>query len=115
MTIRKAGSDNPSPRGASSRRDSSSKSRLNTRDFNTTSLIYGLNAVLEALRAGRRQIEGITILEGARPDRLRDLLDLARERRVPVHRVPRMELDRSLGDVSHQGVMAHIAAASYAD
>src|SRR5215217_5283672 len=42
-------------------------------------LIYGPNAVLEALRAGRRQIETITILESARPDRLKSLLDLARE------------------------------------
>ena len=41
-------------------------------------LIYGPNAVLEALRAGKRQIETITILESARPDRLNALLELAR-------------------------------------
>jgi 23S rRNA (guanosine2251-2'-O)-methyltransferase len=67
--------------------------------------------VLEALRAGKRQIEAITILESARPDRLKPLLDLARERGVPVHRVPRFDL----GDVRHQGVVARIAAARYAD
>src|SRR5215813_12840649 len=78
-------------------------------------LIYGPNAVLEALRAGKRQIETITILESARPDRLKVLLDLAREKGVPVHRVPRLDLDRSLGDVRHQGVVARIAAARYAD
>src|ERR1044072_5139780 len=78
-------------------------------------LIYGPNAVLEALRAGRRQIETITILESARPDRLKPLLDLAREKGVPVHRVPRLDLDRTLGDVRHQGVVARIAAARYAD
>ena len=78
-------------------------------------IIYGPNAVLEALRAGKRQIETITILESARPDRLKPLLDLAREKGVPVHRVPRLELDRSLGDVRHQGVAARIAAARYAD
>src|SRR5205085_4849940 len=78
-------------------------------------LIYGPNAVLEALRAGKRQIETITILESARPDRLKTLIDLARERGVPVHRVPRLDLDRSLGDVRHQGVIARIAAARYAD
>ena len=82
MTIRKTRSNNPSLRGGSSRRDSSSKAPGNAREFNTTSVVYGVNAVLEALRAGRRQIEGIMVLEGARPDRLRDLLDLARERRV---------------------------------
>ena len=78
-------------------------------------ILYGVNAVLEALRAGKRQIETITILESARPDRLKSLLDLAREKSVPVHRVPRLELDRSLGDVRHQGVVARIAAARYAD
>ena len=78
-------------------------------------LIYGVNAVLEALRAGKRQIETITILESARPDRLKSLLELAREKGVPVHRVPRLDLDRSLGDVRHQGVVARIAAARYAD
>jgi len=78
-------------------------------------LIYGPNAVLEALRAGKRQVETITILESARPERLKPLLDLAREKRVPVHRVPRLDLDRSLGEVRHQGVVARIAAARYAD
>src|SRR4029079_15049546 len=78
-------------------------------------LIYGPNAVLEALRAGKRQIETITILESARPDRLKSLIDLAREKGVPVHRVPRLDLARTLGDVRHQGVIARVAAARYAD
>ena len=77
--------------------------------------IYGVNAVMEALRAGRRQIETITILESARPDRLKPLIDLARQKGVPVHRVPRLDLDRTLGEVRHQGVVARIAAARYAD
>lgn len=80
-----------------------------------SNVVYGLNAVHEALVAGRRQIEAIMILESARPERLRVLLELARQRRIPVHRVPRFDLDRDLGDARHQGVMARIAAASYAD
>ena len=81
----------------------------------SSNLIYGVNAVLEALRAGTRQIETITILESARPDRLKQLLEVAREKRVPVHRVPRLDLDRTLGEVRHQGVVARVAAARYAD
>jgi 23S rRNA (guanosine2251-2'-O)-methyltransferase len=81
----------------------------------STNLIYGVNAVEEALRAGRRQFESITILESARPDRLKRLLDLARENGVPIHRVPRLNLDRELADARHQGVVARIAAAHYAD
>jgi len=81
----------------------------------TTSLVYGLIPVLEVLRAGKRQIEEISIMEGGKPERLRHLFELARELRVPVRRVPRVELDRTLGDVRHQGVVARVAAARYAD
>jgi 23S rRNA (guanosine2251-2'-O)-methyltransferase len=78
-------------------------------------VVYGVNAVLEALRAGKRQVETIVVLQSARPDRLRSVLDLARERGVPVQRVPRLDLDHKLGEARHQGVMARIAAAHYAD
>lgn len=78
-------------------------------------LVYGVNAVLEALRAGKRQVETITILQSARPDRLKAVLDLAREKGVPVQRVPRLDLDRRFNEARHQGVVARIAAAHYAD
>ena len=78
-------------------------------------MVYGVNAVLEALRAGKRQVETITILQSARPDRLKAVLELAREKGVPVQRVPRLDLDRSLGEARHQGVVARTAAAHYAD
>jgi 23S rRNA (guanosine2251-2'-O)-methyltransferase len=78
-------------------------------------VVYGVNAVLEALRAGKRQVESVTILQGARPDRLKAVLDLAREKGVPVQRVPRLDLDRRSGEARHQGVVARIAAAHYAD
>ena len=81
----------------------------------TQNIVYGVNAVLEALRAGKRSIDSITILESARPDRLKVLLELARQKRIPVHRVPRLDLDRNLGDARHQGVVARIAAARYAE
>jgi len=78
-------------------------------------IVYGLNAVMEALRAGKRPIDSITILESARPDRIKLLLDLARQKRIPIHRVPRLDLDRNLGEARHQGVVARIAAMRYAD
>ena len=78
-------------------------------------VVYGVNAVLEALRAGKRQVEAVVILQSARPDRLKSVLELARENGVPVQRVPRLDLDRTLGEARHQGVMARIAAARYAN
>ena len=78
-------------------------------------LIYGVIPVVEALRAGRRQIEQITISEGARPERLRELLDLARNARIPIHRVPRHLMNRVAADSPNQGVIARVAAARYRD
>lgn len=77
--------------------------------------IYGLSPVLEALRAGGKKLEQITIAEGARHERLRELLDLAKQARVPVHHAPRLALDRALPGVKHQGVIAKTAAPSYRD
>ena len=84
-------------------------------DSDTVNLIYGLMPVLEALRAGSKKLEQITIAEGARHERLRELLDLAKQARVPVHRAPRSALDRALPGATHQGVSAKTAAASYRD
>jgi 23S rRNA (guanosine2251-2'-O)-methyltransferase len=78
-------------------------------------MVYGVNAVIEALRAGKRQVESVTILQSARPDRLKAVLELAREKGVPVQRVTRLYLDRSLGDALHQSFVSRIPAAHYAD
>jgi 23S rRNA (guanosine2251-2'-O)-methyltransferase len=77
--------------------------------------IYGLIPVLEALRAGNKRLEQITIADGARHERLRELLDLARQARIPVHRAPKLALDRVLPGVTHQGIIARTAAATYRD
>ena len=77
--------------------------------------VYGVIPVLEALRAGHRRIEHITIVEGAKHKRLRELLDLAKAARVPVRQAPKIEIERALGGVTHQGVTARIAASHYAD
>jgi 23S rRNA (guanosine2251-2'-O)-methyltransferase len=77
--------------------------------------IYGLIPVLEALRSGQRPLQQITIAEGARHERLKELLDLAKAGRVPVHRAPRLVLDRMLPGLTHQGVVARTAASGYHD
>jgi 23S rRNA (guanosine2251-2'-O)-methyltransferase len=65
--------------------------------------IYGINPVLEALRAGRVT----TIRVAAREDdRIAALLQLARDNDVAVTRVAPRELDRLTGGAAHQGVVA---------
>src|SRR5882672_5108479 len=76
--------------------------------------LYGVNPVLEALR-GNRQIEEIVVAEGAHQDRLRELIDLARAKNIPVTRASRAALDRTARSASHQGVVARVSAARYAD
>ena len=78
-------------------------------------LLYGMNPLLEALRAGDRVPTEIVLAEGARDERLRELIELARSRNVTVRRAPRTSIDRAVGNTHHQGVMARIAAARYAD
>lgn len=78
-------------------------------------LLYGVNPLLEALRAGDRTPTEILIAEGTRDERLRELIELARTRKVLVKRAPRAALDRAVGNANHQGVMARIPAARYAD
>jgi 23S rRNA (guanosine2251-2'-O)-methyltransferase len=85
------------------------------REQTRTSEIFGVNPVLEALRAKRRAIREITIAAGARDVRLAQLIELARAENVPVHYSPRANLDRATGNAVHQGVIARVAAAAYAD
>ena len=70
-------------------------------------IIYGINPVLEALRAGRVR----ELRVGERNDsRLRDLMALAADRGVPVRRVSPQVLDRESRRGGHQGVVARVQA-----
>lgn len=79
-------------------------------------LIFGVLPVLESLRAGARRIDKILVAEGTHEKRLSELFDLAREKRVPFQKVPRGNLSRFVENgANHQGVIAFVAAADYAD
>jgi 23S rRNA (guanosine2251-2'-O)-methyltransferase len=77
--------------------------------------VYGVLPVLEALRAGGRRIERIVIADGARHERLREVIEAARHQNIPVRREPRASLDRICGNANHQGVLAIAAGADYAN
>ncbi|MFL6228410.1 MAG: 23S rRNA (guanosine(2251)-2'-O)-methyltransferase RlmB [Pyrinomonadaceae bacterium] len=77
--------------------------------------LYGVLPVLEALRAGSRRVERVTVAEGAHEARLHELFDLARAAGVPVRRAPRAELQRLAAGANHQGVIANVAAVAYRD
>lgn len=74
-----------------------------------------MTPVLEALRAGHRAIEVVTIAEGARHSRLSELISLARAKGIPIRHAPRAALDRVTSNANHQGVIARVSAARYAE
>jgi 23S rRNA (guanosine2251-2'-O)-methyltransferase len=77
-------------------------------------LLYSRNAVYETLRAKRRQVFRIEIAEGAHEQgHLAEVLRMAKERKIPVERVPRPRLDKV--HQNHQGVMAEVSNYPYSD
>jgi len=76
--------------------------------------IYSRNAVYETLRAKRRDVFRIQIAEGAQEKgHLADILKMAKERKIPVERVPRARMDKI--HQNHQGVVAEVSGYSYSD
>jgi 23S rRNA (guanosine2251-2'-O)-methyltransferase len=76
--------------------------------------IYGRNPVYETLRARRRDVFRLRIVEGAKnKGRFTEILDLVAKRNLPVEQVPRSLLDR-LSD-SHQGVALEVSTYPYVE
>ena len=74
--------------------------------------LYSRNAVYEALRASRRQGFELLIAENVEiRTRLEEIINLARQRKIPVRRVPRQRLDRI--HANHQGVAYEVSAYPY--
>ena len=72
-------------------------------------LIYGLNPVIEALRAGRVTV--VRVSDAASNDRVREVRALARQAGVRLEVVPAAAVDRAARGGVHQGVLAELAAA----
>ena len=78
-------------------------------------LIYGRNAVLEALR-GRRQLRRLLLAEGIKEDeRIRRLIQAAESASLPIARVSRADLDRRTAHANHQGVALEAGPYPYVD
>ena len=76
--------------------------------------IYSRNAVYETLIARRRQPTALEIAEGVQEKgRLSDILSIAKERKIPIKRVPRGRLERL--KANHQGVALEVGGYPYAD
>ena len=77
-----------------------------------TRYLFGLNAVGEALGQGREIVALYVEAQRGNP-RLEDLLGQASERRIVVKQCERRQLEKMVGDVRHQGVVAQVAAHTF--
>lgn len=76
-------------------------------------MIFGVRAVIEAIEAGNT-IDKIFVKNDTTGELSRELLALARERSIPVQRVPLEKLNR-LTRKNHQGVVAFVSPVTYYD
>ncbi len=78
-------------------------------------ILYGRNAVREALRARRRKIYKLILAQGMKETGIvADIATLASKSGAPIQRVKRKQLDR-IGDFRHQGVAAEAAQYPYVE
>ena len=68
-------------------------------------VLEGRICTLAALKAGRRKFDSIMIRHGIQDDTIRDLLDAAAERGVPVRRVREEALEAQAHGKTHGGVL----------
>jgi len=75
-------------------------------------VISGINAVKENLRKGEGIVE-LLIAKGKKIERLREILDIATQRKIPIRLKDRLYLDKISSDSSHQGVIAILSKYRY--
>lgn len=79
---------------------------------NEKGMIFGRNAVLEALRSGR-EIDKLFVAKGSNSGPLVPIIEKGRARKILIKEVPTNKLDFMSGNATHQGVIALIPAQSY--
>ncbi len=78
-------------------------------------VIFGVNAVVEALKAHGRAFEWVGVAKERNDLRLQKLIQECRKNSIAVRFLPRVELDRMAGSGSHQGVVAVTTSKQYSD
>lgn len=81
-------------------------------DERESQLVFGRNAVLEAIKAGA-SIDKLYVAPVEQKGSLGKIISLAKAQGIPVKDVTGQKLDAMTGNQAHQGVAATIAAAAY--
>lgn len=80
----------------------------------TEEFIIGRNSVMEALKSGR-PINKLFVAKGERQGSIREVIALARERRLIIQETDSHKLDGMAAGQKHQGVIASIPPIAYAE
>lgn len=102
-----------SSRGGSSRGSAGSAGRRTERPSGGPELVGGRNAVVEALRAGTPVGHVYVAARIDVDDRVREVLRIVSERRLPLLEVTKPELDRLTDGSRHQGVAIQVPPYDY--
>lgn len=76
--------------------------------------LEGRNPVLEALKAGRT-IEKLYVAKGAQEGSIKQIISMAREKKIVIHETDRVRLDSMSETQSHQGVIAVVSPYKYVE
>lgn len=82
--------------------------------YNDLDKLEGRNPVIEALKANRT-INKILVAKGEREGSVKQIMALAREKKIVIQEVERSRLDSLSSTHAHQGVIAFVAAKDYVD
>jgi 23S rRNA (guanosine2251-2'-O)-methyltransferase len=78
-------------------------------------VLFGINTVIEALKARGRGFEWVGVAKERHDIRLQRLIEECRQNSIAVRFLPRAELDRMASTGAHQGVVAVTSSKHYAD
>jgi 23S rRNA (guanosine2251-2'-O)-methyltransferase len=78
-------------------------------------IIYGINPVIEAIKARGRGVQYVAVLKERHDQRMQRVIDAARAAGVSVRVLPREQLARLAASENHQGAVAVTDAKEYVD
>jgi len=78
-------------------------------DENKTTILYGVNPVGEALKAGKRTCYKIVVPEESAPTRVQSLIQLAGSQKTPLEKLPKAVFKQKYHSFLHQGIVGYFS------
>lgn len=98
---------NPSSKGKKQTHTKRRKSqRHDTKTIELNHFIYGLHAIQAALAAPVSRVNTIWLADERHDERVAEIVQLAQQQQIPVHKVAKNEIAQRFPDVQHQGSLA---------